>query len=55
MAPDELGIGSADRVLAGKYLTFQLNDESYAVDVTKVRETIRLPGSLPFLAKTSIQ
>lgn len=28
--------------LAGKYLTFRLHDESYGIDVLKVREIIRL-------------
>jgi len=30
------------RQLAGKYLTFTLHDESYGIDVLKVREIIRL-------------
>ena len=30
--------------LAGKYLTFLLKTESYAVDVRKVREIVRMPG-----------
>ena len=33
---------SAGTNLGGKYLTFALGDESYAVDVRKVREIIRL-------------
>lgn len=31
-----------DQDLAGKYLTFRLHDESYGIDVLKVREIIRL-------------
>lgn len=30
------------QALAGKYLTFRLHDESYGIDVLKVREIIRL-------------
>ena len=33
--------------LAGKYLTFQLGDESFGVPVTKVQEIIRLPPITP--------
>jgi purine-binding chemotaxis protein CheW len=33
---------SASRQQAGKYLTFTLHDESYGIDVLKVREIIRL-------------
>jgi purine-binding chemotaxis protein CheW len=35
---------SGARQLAGKYLTFTLQRESYGVDVLKVREIIRLTG-----------
>jgi purine-binding chemotaxis protein CheW len=31
----------AQRIVAGKYLTFTLNEESFAIDVLKVREIIR--------------
>jgi len=44
MTPVELEIGSVDRVFAGKYLMFKSNDESYAGDVIRVREIIRLTG-----------
>jgi len=37
-----LEAGTASAKLAGKYLTFKLNDESYGVEVLKVREIIRL-------------
>ena len=40
-APD-LTTAAANSNLAGKYLTFVLGEESYAVDVRKVREIIRL-------------
>jgi len=33
---------TASQSLAGKYLTFKLHDESYGIDVLKVREIIRL-------------
>jgi purine-binding chemotaxis protein CheW len=33
---------AANRTLAGKYLTFTLQNESYGIDVLKVREIIRL-------------
>jgi purine-binding chemotaxis protein CheW len=38
MAPD----AAATQAAAGKYLTFRLRNESYGVDVLKVREIIRL-------------
>jgi purine-binding chemotaxis protein CheW len=37
-------ISSGARQLAGKYLTFTLQRESYGIDVLKVREIIRLTG-----------
>ena len=37
-------IFSGARQLAGKYLTFILQRESYGIDVLKVREIIRLTG-----------
>jgi purine-binding chemotaxis protein CheW len=43
MATQQLESAPADtRQLAGKYLTFALNQESYGIDVLKVREIIRL-------------
>ena len=43
MAIQQLESAPADtRQLAGKYLTFTLNQESYGIDVLKVREIIRL-------------
>jgi len=36
------GVSSDTRKLAGKYLTFTLQHESYGIDVLKVREIIRL-------------
>ena len=38
----EPATAAAGQHLGGKYLTFALGDESYAVDVRKVREIIRL-------------
>ena len=41
--------------LAGKYMTFKLADESYGIEILKVRELIRLmeitkvPGTKPFI------
>ena len=35
---------TAGRSLAGKYLTFTLQQESYGIDVLKIREIIRLIG-----------
>jgi purine-binding chemotaxis protein CheW len=39
--------GSADKSLAGKYLTFTLNRESYGIHVLKIREIIRITGITP--------
>src|SRR5215475_13222456 len=36
--------GNKNSVLAGKYLTFALHQESYGIEVLKVREIIRLTG-----------
>jgi purine-binding chemotaxis protein CheW len=37
----------AERVVAGKYLTFTLGAETYGLEVLKVREIIRLPSITP--------
>ena len=42
MSQTVLDAGTASAKLAGKYLTFKLNDESYGIEVLKVREIIRL-------------
>jgi len=42
MSQAVLDSGPAHAKLAGKYLTFKLNDESYGIEVLKVREIIRL-------------
>ncbi len=39
---NDLAEKSSSRNLAGKYLTFTLHDESYGIEVLKVREIIRL-------------
>ena len=41
MATQQLETATASRQKAGKYLTFTLHDESYGIDVLKVREIIR--------------
>lgn len=42
MSQEMLAKAVQGRELAGKYLTFRLHDESYGIDVLKVREIIRL-------------
>ncbi len=37
-----LETNTVSRTLAGKYLTFSLHNESYGIDVLKIREIIRL-------------
>ena len=42
MAAETLSPGTGTRKLAGKYLIFKLQNESYGIEVIKVREIIRL-------------
>jgi purine-binding chemotaxis protein CheW len=42
MANQQLETAAVSRQKAGKYLTFTLHNESYGIDVLKVREIIRL-------------
>ncbi|HTI99205.1 MAG TPA: chemotaxis protein CheW [Dongiaceae bacterium] len=42
MAEIQTATAAAGTTLAGKYLTFTLQDESYGIEVLKVREIIRL-------------
>lgn len=40
--PNDFAETTCSRNLAGKYLTFTLHDESYGIEVLKIREIIRL-------------
>ena len=47
MAETTIEPGAAVQNLAGKYLTFTLQSESYGIDVLKIREIIRLTNITP--------
>lgn len=48
-APSSTADGNTLAALAGRYLTFNLDRESYAIPVTKVREIVRLTDITPVL------